>query len=174
MSIGSEVREWRGAAGLSIRALAERAGIAASTVWRIEAGRLDPTTAMVARLRAATDRARPANGGVTREASVSVALGRATAVELLRDPPRVLRRARRRVARMLASPDLTRSARRGLGEWARLLDGPLEDVVAVLIDPSERGYELRQVTPFTGVIDDDVRLRVVRQASREHRATRSA
>ena len=174
MSIGFEVRAWRVAAGLSIRGLAERAGIAASTVWRIEAGRLDPTTAMVSRLRAATDRERPANGGLTREAAVSVALGRATAAELLRDPPRVLRRARRRVDRMLASPDLTRSARRGLIEWARLLDGPLEDVVAVLIDPSERGYELRQITPFTGVIDDDVRLRVVRQASREQRAARSA
>ena len=174
MSIGSEVRGWREAAGFSIRGLAERAGIAASTVWRIEAGRLDPTTAMVARLRAATDRDRPANGGLTREAAVSVALGRATAAELLRDPPRVLRGARRRVDRMLASPDLTRGARRGLIEWARLLDGPLEDVVAVLIDPSERGYELRQITPFTGVIDDDVRLRVVRQASREQRAARSA
>lgn len=33
-----------------------------------------------------------------------------------------------------------------------LLESPLEDVVAALIDPSERGYGLRQVTPFTGVI----------------------
>ncbi len=174
MTIGSEVRAWREAAGLSIRGLAGRAGIAASTVWRIEVGRLDPTTAMVTRLRSATARGEPGHGGITREAAVSVALGRATAAELLRDPPRVLRRARRRLERMLASPDLTRSARRGLVEWVRLLDGSLEEVVAVLIDPWERGYELRQVTPFTGVLDDDVRLRVVRQASREQRAARSA
>lgn len=37
------VRDARRASGLSIRALASRAGVAATTITRIEAGRIDPT-----------------------------------------------------------------------------------------------------------------------------------
>jgi transcriptional regulator with XRE-family HTH domain len=173
MSVGEDLRATRERAGLSIRGLAERAGIAASTVWRIEAGRLDPTTTMVAKLRAATSETRGTDE-VTREEAVSLALGRLTASELLRDPDRLLGRARRRVAAMRRRPELTRGGRQVLTEWDRLLAGPLEDVVAALIDPSPRGYELRAMIPFTGVINDETRLRVVRRASREHRATRSA
>jgi len=44
------VRRARETAGLSIRELAGRAGVAASTVWRIESRRLDPTVSMLERL----------------------------------------------------------------------------------------------------------------------------
>lgn len=44
------LREAREAAGLSVRGLAASAGVAYSTVARIESGRLDPTTGMLDRL----------------------------------------------------------------------------------------------------------------------------
>jgi transcriptional regulator with XRE-family HTH domain len=47
---GALVRQARLEAGLSIRALAETAGVSASTVSRIEAGRMDPTVGMLERL----------------------------------------------------------------------------------------------------------------------------
>jgi transcriptional regulator with XRE-family HTH domain len=47
------VRDARTSAGLSLRSLAERAGVATSTVLRIEAGQVDPTVGMLARLMAA-------------------------------------------------------------------------------------------------------------------------
>jgi len=50
---GTLVRDARTDAALSLRSLAERAGVAYSTVARIEAGRVDPTTGMLARLLAA-------------------------------------------------------------------------------------------------------------------------
>src|SRR5258708_26685108 len=50
---GTLVKDARRDADLSRRALAERAGVAYSTVARIEAGRVDPTTGMLARLVAA-------------------------------------------------------------------------------------------------------------------------
>jgi len=53
MTAGTLVREARRDADLSVRALAERAGVAYSTVARIEAGRVDPTTGMLTRLLAA-------------------------------------------------------------------------------------------------------------------------
>lgn len=53
---GLLLREARQAAGLSVRGLAASAGVAASTVARIESGRLDPTTGMLAGLLAAAGR----------------------------------------------------------------------------------------------------------------------
>lgn len=51
MTLGAVVlREAREAAGLSVRGLAASAGVAYSTVARIESGRLDPTTGMLDRL----------------------------------------------------------------------------------------------------------------------------
>lgn len=170
----SELRAARLRAGLSIRELAIRADVAASTVWRIEAGRIDPTVGMLGRLLRAAGVGEVRGPGMTREEGVSLALGRLTAAALLRDPDRTLLNARKRVRRSLATADLASGARRWNLEWSRLLDGPLEGVVAALIDLSERGYELRQNTPFTGVIPEDERLVAIRQASRAHRAARSA
>ena len=47
---GTLLRRARLDAGLSIRGLAETAGVSASTVSRIEAGRMDPTVGMLQRL----------------------------------------------------------------------------------------------------------------------------
>jgi len=174
VSAGAQVRAARVAARLSIRQLAERARVASSTVWRIETGRLDPTVGMLRRILDVAAESGVPPGEGTREAAVSLALGRLTAAQLLRDPPPVLERARRRAAKMLADSDLAVGSRRQLVEWEAILDGPLEGVVAALIDPGERGYELRQSTPFAGILSDQDRLDAVRQASRERRASRSA
>jgi transcriptional regulator with XRE-family HTH domain len=161
-------------AGLSIRALASRAGVASSTVWRIEAGRLDPTVGMLDRLLEAATEEEGRHYEMTREEAVSLALGRLTAAWLLREPDQILAKARRRVADSLARGNLGSGGRKWSQEWYDLLGGPLQGVVAALIDPGERGYELRQSTPFTGVIPEDERLEAVRKASRAHRAARSA
>jgi len=44
------LREWRERRGLSIRGLAARAGVGFATVYRIEAGLISPTVAMLDRL----------------------------------------------------------------------------------------------------------------------------
>jgi transcriptional regulator with XRE-family HTH domain len=49
------LQEWRERRGLSIRALAERAGVGFATVYRIEAGRISPTVAMLTKLASALD-----------------------------------------------------------------------------------------------------------------------
>jgi transcriptional regulator with XRE-family HTH domain len=170
---GTMLKAARVGAGISIRELAKRAHVAPSTVWRIEAGRLDPTVGMLDRL------VRAAGGGdvsavPTREEAVSLALGRLTAAELLRNPEPSLRKARRRVQQTQSSAGLPEGARRWTSEWAGLLDMPLETVVAVLIDPSQHGYELRQNTPFVGLIPEGQRLEAIRQASKAQRAARSA
>ena len=44
------LREWREHRGLSIRRLAEKAGVAFPSVYRIEAGKMSPTVAMLEKL----------------------------------------------------------------------------------------------------------------------------
>ncbi len=78
------------------------------------------------------------------------------------------------MAAVLADDRSHRGQKLWAAVWLQVLDGPLEEVVAALIDPGERGYELRQNTPFTGVFSDEERLAAVRRAAREHRAARSA
>jgi len=47
-------------------------------------------------------------------------------------------------------------------EWRRLLKGRLEDLLAVLVDPGERGARLRKASPFPGVLTEDERQSVIK------------
>jgi hypothetical protein len=47
--------------------------------------------------------------------------------------------------------------------WSALLDGPIEKLVEVLLDPGEAATELRHVSPFAGIIDMETRERVWRE-----------
>ena len=47
--------------------------------------------------------------------------------------------------------------------WSRLLDGPIETLLAVLEDPGEEARALRQATPFAGVVDARTRWRIWRE-----------
>jgi hypothetical protein len=59
--------------------------------------------------------------------------------------------------------------------WSRLLNGPIEDLIDVLVDPGDAATELRHVSPFTGIIDMETRERVWRGqgATRGHGASRA-
>jgi hypothetical protein len=52
-------------------------------------------------------------------------------------------------------------------EWEVLLDRPPSELVQALIDPSSWGRELRQVTPFAGVLSAEERTEVYRSFREE-------
>lgn len=133
--------------------------------------RLADVVAYRARMQARPESASTSGGSMTREEIVSLALGRLTASRLLVEPDETIRRARDRVARLLDDGELTASSRRWLDAWQQLLDGPLERIVAVLIDPGPMGYEMRSHTPFTGLHGDAERLAAIRSAKQMARAS---
>jgi len=49
--------------------------------------------------------------------------------------------------------------------WERLLSGPLEVLIAAMLDPSPRGCALRQENPFVDLIDQRERAAIYRQAA---------
>ncbi len=165
MNAAAEVREARLRAGLSIRSLARLAQVAPSTVWRIEHGLLSPTvrtlnSVLEATLPSAASKRKP------REQHVSLALGRLAASALLVRPEETLEAARRRVAAQLDDPSVPHGARQVIEGWRLLLDQPIEEIVRVLIEPSERAHELRTVMPIVGTHTDTERVDAIRRARR--------
>ena len=53
-----------------------------------------------------------------------------------------------------------------LGEWREILSRPTDEIVEAMLDPGLRARDLRQVTPFAGVLDAPERTRVYREFAR--------
>ena len=63
-------------------------------------------------------------------------------------------------------------ARSTLQEWAGILDGPVEGVIAVLVGHDERATRLRQSNPFAGALPQKIRNEILlRFEARDKAAT---
>jgi hypothetical protein len=89
----------------------------------------------------------------------SVAYHRVIA-ERLRNQPEVLEGARRRVQTWLTSPDTARFYAR---KWAEILAGDASSVADFLVERSELADELRQSSPFAGVLQPQERWKIWRE-----------
>ncbi len=63
--------------------------------------------------------------------------------------------------------DKLRTADRGnsarwLDEWDRLLDRPTDEIVTAMLARTRDGIDLRQMTPFAGVLTDSERRKALR------------
>lgn len=96
---------------------------------------------------------------LTRDQRRSLWLAYAVAGRIVADPQRAQDLARRNLERMRASS--RGQARRWLDEWGRLLDGPIEELLAMLVSPSPKGRELRQNAPFAGLLSEPERAKVL-------------
>jgi transcriptional regulator with XRE-family HTH domain len=139
--------------------LAAAAGTSQPTIAAYEAGRKSPTLrtlrrlAKVVGLEATIAFHRP----MTREERRSLHLHRAIARRLERSPELVLARARETLSLMRAKhPEAEQLFR----EWEVLLNRPVSELLPALVDPSPRERELRQVTPFAGVLTAKERTKV--------------
>ncbi|MGH8908340.1 MAG: helix-turn-helix domain-containing protein [Egibacteraceae bacterium] len=97
---------------------------------------------------------------MTREALQSLWLHQAVAGKLVADPDGVLRRAAQNLERQSVAHPRGVAARR-MREWARLLNGRLDDLLDVLCSKSPAAIELRQNSPFAGVLSEQERSRVL-------------
>ena len=109
---------------------------------------------------------------LTHEEEKSLWLHQALLTPLLTDPSVVLSKARDNLERWTGMHRPDGMTVRYFEEWQRVLDHGLDAVVEVMISPSQEARELRQNSPFAGVLPDETRLRVLRAFkdhwSREH------
>jgi excisionase family DNA binding protein len=90
----------------------------------------------------------------------SLWLGHAAAGKLVADPAGVLQRAQDNLAKLRVKHSRGVS-RRWLDEWDTLLRGPLDRVLEALTSRAPRARELRQNSPFAGVLNEQERQRVL-------------
>jgi hypothetical protein len=88
----------------------------------------------------------------------SIALHEAIGTEVA-SRPELVEDARRRVRSASAEGKLAASHR---DAWLRILDRRIEDIVAFLRADTEEARELRQATPFTGIVGPRERWRIWR------------
>jgi hypothetical protein len=96
----------------------------------------------------------------------SIALHREVA-RRLRAQPELLDRARKRVS---GWADQGSVAPHWVRVWSELLKRPLGDVIAAITDAGQHGCDLRQTSPFAGVIDSATRWRILRDCERQRRS----
>lgn len=107
---------------------------------------------------------------LTRDRQRSLWLHRAVAGKLALNPPRVLAKARRNLSR-LREVHPRGSVQADFDAWQALLDGPLDVLQDLLCSKSPGAFELRQNSPFAGVLTQSERTKAL-DAFR--RATRAA
>lgn len=151
----------RAVAGLSQAQFAAAAGTSQPTIASYETGAKSPTWRTIVRAAAGVGLAcYPWVGQpMTRDQRRSLALHQAIAAELAARPHSVLETAHRNIAVMRAA---TPGAAHLLDEWDRILRLPTGLVASRMLDPSDHGRDLRQVTPFAGVLDARSRAAVYR------------
>lgn len=91
----------------------------------------------------------------------SLALGAAIAARIAEDPERALATARARLARLHALDADDWGHNPWLGSWDVLLDGPLDEILAVLVSITQKGRDLRKNAPFAGVLTQEERTKVL-------------
>ncbi len=95
-------------------------------------------------------------GTLNRKDRRSLALHCLVAAALLTEPDRVRAKARANLV-TIRTANSDGSADTLLNEWAELLEGRDEDLVGVLVGLDEHARDLRNVTPFAGVISQEAR-----------------
>jgi excisionase family DNA binding protein len=96
---------------------------------------------------------------LTRDQRRSLWLAYAVGGRIVADPHRAGNLARRNLELMRASS--RGQARRWLDEWERLLNGPIDELLTMLVSPSPKGRELRQNAPFAGLLGKAERAKVL-------------
>ncbi len=110
--------------------------------------------------RSDVERARFSTRRMSADQRRSLRLGYAIAGKIVQQPDAALSLGRANLDRLRAQ-HVRGQAAQWLAQWQRLIDGPLDELLLALTSPSPRGRELRQNSPFAGVLDESERAAVL-------------
>ena len=152
----------RDSASLTQSQLAELAGTSQPAIAAYESGSKIPSVRTLTRLAnvVGLELDISVTKSLTREERRSIYLHRAIARKLVEDPGPVIERARSNIRVMR---DLHPGAIDLLRDWEVLLDGSVELLVDIMTNKHLHARELRQVTPFAGVLTASDRTAVYTQ-----------
>lgn len=157
----------RSITGLTQQALAVRAGTSQPTIALYESGAKSPIVATLQRLAQSLGLELVVSyvPRLTREDHRSLAYHRAIAKILRQNPTATIGRAKRTLARMSKShPDIKAL----FDHWRFWLDLPTEELISQILDPGVTAREMRQVTPFAGLLNPKDRVRILKKFRKEY------
>ncbi|MBI4239080.1 MAG: helix-turn-helix transcriptional regulator [Deltaproteobacteria bacterium] len=159
----------RACAGLTQQELARKAGTSQPTIAMYESGEKSPSMSTLQRLAASLGLELVVNyvSKLTREDHRSLAYHHAIAKALRQDPRTVIQRARRLLAHQRKDHP---HAAQLLNQWQAWLDLPIDELIARMLDAGVMARDMRQVTPFAGVLNARERMRILKKFRREKTA----
>lgn len=164
--MSNPVRSLRLQAGLTQEEMAAKAGTSQPTIAAYEAGVKSPTLTTLQRLAAALgfDMAVTFAPALTREDRRSLAYHESVAAALRKDPEAGLSLARKYLERARRAQP---GAKQLWREWEAWLALPLGELIGKLLDPGVAARDMRQVSPFAGILNPRERVRVLKRFQRE-------
>jgi transcriptional regulator with XRE-family HTH domain len=146
------IRQIRVKAGVTQAELARLGGTSQPTIAAYESGAKVPSLRTLRRLARSMgfDLQIDVVPAMTREDRRSLFLHRHIAERLRTNPDAVISKARTNLDKMRR---LHPGARAALDEWERILDGTPEELLRALTSTDPKARELRQLTPFAGVLE---------------------
>ena len=142
------------------------AGTSQSTIAAYETGAKSPTLRTIENLAGSLGLEMVATymPPMTREDRRSLAFHRAIAEILRKTQVPVLCRARRNLKKLARTHP---GARVLFDRWEAWLRLPVEELVSNMLDPLPQAREMRQVSPFSGLLAPEHRVRILRQFRKE-------
>jgi excisionase family DNA binding protein len=99
---------------------------------------------------------------LTPEREKSLRLHQALIGDLLENPDAVIGKARENIARWLPQQRPDGMSASYLREWENILDSGLDRILDALSATDEKSYELRENSPFAGVLSQERRAKVLK------------
>lgn len=157
----------RTCAGVTQQGLAQKAGTSQPTIALYESGAKSPSVSTLQRLAESLGLELVVDfvPMLTREDRRSLAYHHAIAKIVRCNPQTTIRRAKRTLARL--HKDHPHAAEL-LDQWQIWLGLPIDELIARTLDPGMMARDMRQVTPFAGVLSARERLHVLKRFQKEN------
>ena len=160
--MAEQLHDTRRRSGRTQVEVARTSGIAQGDISKIERGVAGATLSTVDRLAKSLDCEVALVPALTREDRVTLALHSRIADRLVQEPEHVLRLARDRVRRW--STEQPAHVQPWVKAWRGILTLPPRVVADLIVDRSSFARELRQTSPFIGVLSDAERREAIMEA----------
>lgn len=163
------IRLLRSQAGVTQQALATLAKTSQSTIAAYESGVKSPTLETLQRLAFSLGLELVAiyTPRLTREDQRSLSYHRVLARKLQQNPISVIKRAKQTLRKMRKHQP---GAKALFDRWCKWLNLSSEELISKILDPGMMARDMRQVTPFAGLLKPQERVRVLNQFRREYGA----
>ena len=161
------IRLLREQTGVTQQKLANLAGTSQPTIALYESGLKSPTLATLRKLAACLglDLTISFTPPMSREDQRSLAYHRALAAKLRKEPKLVLEKTKTTLKKMNSTHP---SASELFERWKQWLELPPEALISRILDPGVEAREMRQVTPFAGLLSAKERARILKQFRRKY------